>query len=264
MIEKYHSKSGRENHSLVEPPFLYGLNLVRKMLEGRGIPHAVYGGAGAQIYIAKAIAGNKPIDSVDSVYELTRKTSDYDIAIPEEVEDAEVEAAVHAFVCKYKYWDKIFEDVSGDYIFQTRLERSGARRLVLAIRGVYAFGISEEESKIHITFDKDKPHHTEMAISGSSETVKLTHSRVGEVAIKVAPIEYILAGKLGRGNPKDVVDSFRLVSLYPSMDFPGVETIAKRMSETEKGDSNEFAGHLDKGAESLLAYLEGRLADLET
>ena len=261
MAEKFSTKSGREAHSLVEPSFLYGLGLVRRMLEGKEIRHAVYGGAGAQIYIAAAVAGDEPIDTVDSLSRLTRATSDYDIAIPMDVDDDKLAAAVHAYVRKYISGDKIFEEISGDCIFQTRLERDGSRRPVLAISGLNTNESNEcEESKIHVTFDKDKPHHTEMALS--SKTIELKHSLIGKVAVNVAPIEYIVAGKLGRGNPKDIADSFRLASYYPSIDLKAVKTIAERMSENEKHDKTDFFEYLDSrvnDGQPLLGFLKRRL-----
>lgn len=266
MTERYSTKAGRENHSVLEPAFFYGLSLVGKMLRGRGIVHAVYGGVGAQIYIAKAVAGDRPIDQIDSLSTLTRKTSDYDIAIPEDVKDSELEAAVGAFVGKDEYGrPRIFDEMppGGNYLFQTRLKRAGSRRPVLSILD-YDIQESSEgvETIVHVTFDKDKPHHTEMARQEGSKIIQLNHSKVGEVSVMMAPVEYILAGKLGRGNPKDVEDSFRLVNLYTSMDIEIVKDVAKRMSVTETKDDKTFYSHLGN-IDSLKAYLEGKLADLD-
>ena len=264
MTERYSTKAGRESHSLVEPAFFYGLGLVGRMLEGRVIPHAFYGGVGAQIYIAKALAGDKPIDTVPLVSALTRKTSDYDIAIPVHEKEANLEASVGAFVGRNEYgFDTTFEEPSGDYIFQTRLDRMGSRRPVVVIKGgcIEESGVWEE-SKIHVTFDKDEPHHTEMAESPRSSLIKLVHSRVGELEIVVAPIEYVIAGKLGRGNVNDIIDSLRVVNLYPSMDLDLLRDVAKRMAKTERRDQTGF--YSIKGIEELREYIESRLpADFE-
>jgi hypothetical protein len=70
---------GRMGYTLKDSLYFDGLKLFTDELNRRGFPYAVVGGCGSQIWLAKAICSDRPLDLDRSVMYVLRPTKDMDL-----------------------------------------------------------------------------------------------------------------------------------------------------------------------------------------
>ncbi len=224
-----------QNHTILNPHYFEAINTLCEALstyyktdQEQGIRYAIVGGCANQIHTANNLNQQKlPIKNIPGLEHILRKTDDIDLA---------VDASDTEMMMFFNYFNSTYGQVS--------VSKTETKHPTL----VYRYGKGGAE---HITIRLNYTNSPEefkglqpyfMRQIDDAQEVVLTHGSAIMYA-SVSPMEMIVASKLTRHAPKDMIDVYNLL-----------KSAHDNQVSFNEGSVREMLTHSGKGA--CISYLD--------
>lgn len=209
---------------VVDEDFIVFLSRVSEQINRDGRQGVLVGGSAVQVHLANFLTqlARKPLDEVYMAGDIRtqdyiRATDDVDVSfkIPASVSEEPVERA--------KYVLEVLRGIEGEVIspsenniFGYSTQRRGVKRPIFGIsrdgetdpNRQIMMNVSTRDSELQ---DLD-PNYNGVFIEGG-ETIALPYSRLYTPSLRVIRLEHLIATKMAKSRPKDVMDVANLIEL---------------------------------------------------
>jgi len=191
-------------YDLLNKEYFYGISALFREFSEKKIPAVLVGGAAVQAKIASLASNGRPLNEVQGLENLLRKTDDFDISTV---------ATDQQVIDFLKNIDGKYDEAVGNNIYNLKIDRMGLKKPKIIVERAGENDYSDSLISLNIENSPrdllrldEKYYET---IINNSETLDLENSGI-KASIKVAKPEYLIAAKSLRFADRDREDIYNL------------------------------------------------------